>query len=86
MNINCTTANISWTPSPRARYYVVTIKCGDTFVASNETVYNNNYQFNFTYDRNKCKLSLYAVNPSGPSDRAMKKSITKRYEGRQLLT
>ena len=63
---------------------MVSLKCDGIYIVLNETVYTNNYQFNFTYDRSRCKLYINAVNPSGHSARVMK-SIKKRYKGNQLV-
>ena len=64
----CTGASISWSQSPNAQCYVLSIKCGDTFVVQNSTVYNNTYLLSYHPSlQDQCKISVYAVNKAGNS-------------------
>ena len=79
-------ANISWTRAPsliKAECYVVTIKCGGTFVVQNVTVYTNSYELNYHPSlRKQCIVSVYAVNPAGSS--AVKNITIKIAKGKSV--
>ena len=75
----CTGVNISWSQSPNAQNYIISIKCGDTFVVQNSTVYNNSYQLSYHPSlQEQCKISVYAVNKAGNSSiSSIRKNIAK---------
>ena len=67
VNIDCNQGVLTWLPSPTARKYSITIKCGEMYITANETVYDTSYLY--TYDQSirqqLCQISIEAINPAG---------------------
>ena len=71
---NCSTGDVTWSKSPGARSYNVTVECGGASIVHDAIVYDNTFEFSYRVDQQQCTISVFAVNPAGSS--AMK-SVTK---------
>lgn len=65
-------------PSPTAEEYSVTIKCEDTYITINETVYNSSYVYNYDQStKGLCEITIGATNPAGISVSTVTKQLAK---------
>ena len=79
---NCATAQatITWSPSATARYYILSLQCGEIYMKNKTT--NNVFYFSINWDlQRQCDFSVIAVNPAGHSEaRKAKVDLSKGKE------